>query len=146
MTPGSVEVEALPEAISLPPGFGLKVTESAKSSLWLWQRFLSGWFGKAPSSKPQAPNKLQVSNPKSGAARFGAWCLELLWDLELGIWSFVRPRSPPSTRLHPPKAATPQTPSPQSKTLARQLAAHSGHSPKLFDRVARRWLYFSARQ
>jgi hypothetical protein len=22
------------------------------------------------------------------ASRFGAWCLELLWSLELGVWSF----------------------------------------------------------
>jgi hypothetical protein len=58
-----------------------------------------------------------------------SWSLELLWDLELGVWSFVRSRSPPSTRLHPPKAAAPKTPSPQSKTLARQLAPLSDRGP-----------------
>ena len=94
---------------------------------------------QAPSSKLQAPKKLQVSNPRGvpgnsaclpppnpcpagEADRFGAWCLELLWNLELGIWSLVRSRSPPPTRPHRPKAATPKTPSPyQSKTLARQF-------------------------
>src|SRR4029077_1663566 len=67
-------------------------------------------IGKAPSSKHQAPEQSQTTNPnaasgaglapsqapvtanRSDAARkgcFGAWCLEFLWSLELGAWNFV---------------------------------------------------------
>ena len=115
MTPGNVEVEALPEAISLPPGFGLTVTESAKSPLWLWQRFLVGRLVKlqAPNPKLQTSSKLQIPEA-SRAARpachrrnlvqhEGPVVLELGACNFFGIWSFVRSRSPPSTRLHQPK-------------------------------------------
>jgi hypothetical protein len=81
------------------------------------------------SSKLQAPKKLQVSNPNglstqselsaiaealpaSMASRFGAWVLELLWDLELGIWSlFPYPGYPLETaknRLTHPKRWCPK--------------------------------------
>ena len=39
----------------------------------------------APSSKLQRNSKLQVSN---GRRLLRVWCLEFLWSLELGIWSF----------------------------------------------------------
>jgi hypothetical protein len=53
---------------------------------------------KAPSSNIQAPEKFQKSNGSRAHAVFlGAWFLELLWMLELGIWSFCGPS--PSTRL-----------------------------------------------
>src|SRR5438270_6188863 len=56
-------------------------------------------MGKTPSTKHQAPGKLQTSSSNGGTARrwlfFGVWSLEFLWCLELGIWSF---RS--SERLH----------------------------------------------
>jgi hypothetical protein len=46
-------------------------------------------FSKAPNSKHQAPEKLQYSNSKhAGTEGTGDWTLELLWRLELGIWSF----------------------------------------------------------
>jgi Family of unknown function (DUF5722) len=65
---------------------------------------------KIPSTKLQAPEKSQTPNPNaardaglaageapvtanlSDAARkgcFGAWCLEFLWSLVLGVWSFA---------------------------------------------------------
>ena len=47
----------------------------------------------------------------------------------LWLWQRSRPRSSPPTLAPRPKAATPKTPSPQSKTLARQLAPHSVHGP-----------------
>src|SRR5438045_2454800 len=45
---------------------------------------------KAPSSKHQVPEKLQISNSKQSyrAFRFGAWRLVFLWSLVLGTWSF----------------------------------------------------------
>src|SRR5216684_3111112 len=36
------------------------------------------------------PEKSQAPNSKPGGMTFGAWNLELLWSLELGIWSFHR--------------------------------------------------------
>jgi hypothetical protein len=39
------------------------------------------------SSKRQHPEKFQARKHKS-RVRFGCWNLELLWMLELGIWSF----------------------------------------------------------
>jgi hypothetical protein len=57
---------------------------------------------ETPSSKLQTPNKLQNPSPKNKLARqrlfpatreivlpLGVWCLEFLWSLELGIWSFI---------------------------------------------------------
>src|SRR2546423_11119144 len=44
--------------------------------------------------KSQIPNPRLQGNPKSqipnsrSESNFGAWVLELLWDLELGIWDF----------------------------------------------------------
>jgi hypothetical protein len=40
---------------------------------------------KAPNSKFQVPNKSQATISKLVV---GAWVLELLWNLELGVWSF----------------------------------------------------------
>ena len=49
---------------------------------------------QAPSSKLQINLKLQAPNGLAGqptqARHLGAWSLELLWNLELGIWSFPR--------------------------------------------------------
>src|SRR5437867_1634137 len=45
---------------------------------------------QAPSSKRQAPEKHQISRSKTSAparSQFGAWCLKLLWSLDLGSWS-----------------------------------------------------------
>src|SRR4029077_20445972 len=73
-------------------------------------------------------SKLQVSNPNglstqselsaiaealpaNMASRFGAWVLELLWDLELGIWSLFPPGHPLETakdRLTRPKRGCPK--------------------------------------
>src|SRR6266536_2660931 len=60
---------------------------------------------RSPSSKVQAPEKHQVPSPKrrspSRAKGFVTWCLELLWSLVLGIWSFhfmkqsLHPSAPP---------------------------------------------------
>jgi hypothetical protein len=67
---------------------------------------------QAPSSKPQAPEKLQVPSSKRSMTRqgarpfvenvgwvsvagapgqntFGIWCLVFLWNLELGTWSLA---------------------------------------------------------
>jgi hypothetical protein len=102
---GNVEVEALPEAISLPPGFGLTVTESAKSPLWLSQRFLVGRLVKlqAPNPKLQRSSKLQIPEA-SRAARpachrrplvqhEGPVVLELGACNFFGIWSFGDPEA-----------------------------------------------------
>jgi hypothetical protein len=47
---------------------------------------------KAPNPKLQPPEKFQTSSSKRkrrlAVWRLGAWCLVLLWSLELGIWSF----------------------------------------------------------
>jgi len=64
-----------------------------------------GWVGKAPSSKPQRSSKFQTQRrPRqlglpatvellsSMRGRFGAWWLQLLWYLEIGIWSFKMPK------------------------------------------------------
>jgi hypothetical protein len=49
---------------------------------------------KAPSSKLQAPEKLQTPSFKMGLSQFeglfGAWSLMFLWTLELGPWSFSK--------------------------------------------------------
>src|SRR5262245_23317767 len=49
--------------------------------------------GEAPSSKLQAPEKLQASSSKCALALrlqwIGIWCLKFLWSLALGPWSFV---------------------------------------------------------
>ena len=46
---------------------------------------------KAPGTNLQAPEKLQAASFNGWCAPvdFGAWNLELLWCLELEIWSFV---------------------------------------------------------
>src|SRR5579884_2338893 len=49
---------------------------------------------KAPNFKLQAPEKLQIPsfNPEAfGTSRrpFEIWCLEFLWSLEIGFWSFL---------------------------------------------------------
>src|SRR5213078_1857060 len=44
---------------------------------------------EAPSTKHQAPEKLQAPNSERRCRVFGAWCLEFLWSLVLGIWSFL---------------------------------------------------------
>jgi hypothetical protein len=46
---------------------------------------------KAPSTKFQAPEKLQIPSTKINRALdrcFEAWLLVLLWSLKLGVWSF----------------------------------------------------------
>src|SRR2546423_3221057 len=59
------------------------------------------FYQKAPSTKLQAPGKLQTSKYQkqrrvTTGRPVGAWNLKFLWSLELGIWSFVC--------LHPPPA------------------------------------------
>src|SRR2546428_10967319 len=57
---------------------------------------------KAPSINIQDPEKIQIpsSNPVTGQ-RFGFWCLDLLWILDVDAWSFsfgswiFAPRQPP---------------------------------------------------
>jgi hypothetical protein len=41
---------------------------------------------QAPSSKLQRSTKLQISD--NHRAVCGAWCLEFLWSLDVGAWSF----------------------------------------------------------
>jgi hypothetical protein len=41
---------------------------------------------QAPSSKLQRSTKLQISN--NHRVVFEAWCLEFLWSLDVGAWSF----------------------------------------------------------
>jgi hypothetical protein len=50
------------------------------------------------SNKPQAPNikKLQGLNLLIATRWFEIWSLKLLWNLELGAWSF----SPPLSQFH----------------------------------------------
>src|SRR5256885_24043 len=43
---------------------------------------------KAPSTKLQAPTKLQTPSSKIRSTVFGVWSLVFLWSLVLGIWSF----------------------------------------------------------
>src|SRR5437588_2659822 len=43
---------------------------------------------EAPSTKIQAPEKLQAPNTRSCRRVLGDWCLEFLWSSVLGIWSF----------------------------------------------------------
>src|SRR5947208_2012152 len=43
---------------------------------------------KAPSSRLQAPEKLQITRTNGHRTRFGIWSLGLLWSLALGIWCF----------------------------------------------------------
>src|SRR5262249_14902767 len=41
-----------------------------------------------------APEEFQTSNINIARETVGAWNLELLWSLELGIWSFIKARAP----------------------------------------------------
>jgi hypothetical protein len=46
---------------------------------------------KAPSTKHQAPEKLQTPSSKSdvrSTSVFDVWNLDLFWSLVLGAWSF----------------------------------------------------------
>jgi hypothetical protein len=46
---------------------------------------------KAPSTNIQAPGKIQIPNFNRREWVMGqicAWCLVLIWSLELGAWSF----------------------------------------------------------
>jgi hypothetical protein len=63
----------------------------------------TGDFDKAPNPKIQAPKKSQSPNSKNRQCQvtLGAWSLEVLWDLELGIWSLRRGRASPSVILLP---------------------------------------------
>jgi hypothetical protein len=53
---------------------------------------------KAPTSKLQAPEKLQTSNKRR--VGFEAWCLEFLWSLDVGAWSFYIFNSSVIRRFH----------------------------------------------
>src|ERR1044071_4147664 len=48
---------------------------------------------EAPSTKLQHPEKHQAPSTKLKSplahGSFEVWCLEFLWSLELGIWSFL---------------------------------------------------------
>ena len=43
---------------------------------------------KAPSSKDQAPENLQVPNTKARSTARGSWNLGLFWSLVRGAWCF----------------------------------------------------------
>jgi hypothetical protein len=47
-------------------------------------------FQKAPSTKRQHPEKLQIPSFKldNATLRFGYWGLVFLWSLGIGAWSF----------------------------------------------------------
>jgi hypothetical protein len=101
------------------------------------------WVGKAPNPKLQRSSKSQIPEA-SHAARTAChrrtlvqhegrsfWSLVLAASLGFRAWDLELCKIPKPTvdTAAPPKAATPKTPSPQSKTLARQLAPHSVHGP-----------------
>src|SRR5437773_4048019 len=44
---------------------------------------------KAPISKLQAPEKLQITGSKGHRTRFGIWSLGFLWSLVFGAWCFL---------------------------------------------------------
>jgi hypothetical protein len=47
---------------------------------------------KAPSTNIQAPEKLQIPNPKDiekASVGIGAWCLMFVWSLDVGAWNFL---------------------------------------------------------
>jgi len=44
---------------------------------------------EAPTSKLQAPKKLEDPTCQSRTRPFGAWCLVLFWSLKLGAWSLL---------------------------------------------------------
>src|SRR5437762_6662802 len=44
---------------------------------------------KAPGSKHQAPQKLQITGSKGHRTRFGIWSLGFLWSLVFGAWCFL---------------------------------------------------------
>src|SRR5213592_1609420 len=44
---------------------------------------------KAPSCKPQAPEKLQIPSTKGHRTRFGIWSLGFPWSLVFGAWCFL---------------------------------------------------------
>src|SRR6266566_796999 len=44
---------------------------------------------KAPSCKPQAPEKFQIISSKGHHTRFGIWSLGFPWSLALGAWCFL---------------------------------------------------------
>src|SRR5260370_37411535 len=43
------------------------------------------------STKHQNPSSREATNSKFQTRAVEAWCLVLLWSLELGIWSFLSP-------------------------------------------------------
>jgi hypothetical protein len=46
--------------------------------------------GKIPIPNIQIPNKSQTTNFKiERRLEFGFWKLELVWDLEIGIWNLI---------------------------------------------------------
>src|SRR6185369_4639846 len=71
----------------LPPALAVRVPRCFQ-----WNSARS----EAPTTKPQAPKRLQISSSKPSSERCGGhpggrvevWTLELLWSLELGSWSF----------------------------------------------------------
>src|SRR6266487_3374979 len=44
---------------------------------------------KAPSSKLQAPEELQIISSKGHRTGFGIWSLGMLWSLVFGAWCFL---------------------------------------------------------
>src|SRR2546426_11116380 len=44
---------------------------------------------KAPISKLQAPEKLQITSSKGDCTRFGIWSLGFLWSMVIGAWCFL---------------------------------------------------------
>src|SRR6185503_6974543 len=59
-----------------------------------------GAAAETPNTKLQAPDKHQITNIKPAGRRtaanaLGAWGLELLWFLELGVWCFISLWAPP---------------------------------------------------
>src|SRR5438094_952292 len=82
--------------------------------LGLMQRYPSG----GRNSKSQAPSSKKIPNSKSQPRTtpersFGAWDLEIVWSLELGIWSFSFPPSQPNQAAdeqHSPRHAGQQNP------------------------------------
>src|SRR6266568_2374028 len=71
---------------TLPPDCGPTGAESV--AIWAIRM---GGYRKAPSTKIQAPEKLQAPSSKTSRARhdFDVWCLMFLWSLVLEIWSFI---------------------------------------------------------
>src|SRR5881394_3516431 len=83
---------------------------------------------KAPGSKHQAPQKLQITSSKGHRARFGIWSLGFLWSLVFGAWCFLNGGCSFAPKYQRPAVQTP--------TAFKELAPQSSDATNLW-RIAR---------